>query len=266
MAFNAKLMVRDSYKEEIIDLVQISSQINMGNIDNDIEIVEGNRLQAGILGVGNIGIGRTTSFGIPIFEAKKNGTIERMESQYIKYTSAIMSTNIKRYFLRIEFENEIYEAEYALTSVSGYNITWIKNMGVITIELKAIDKVFLRQNTDIYKLSLDPQAQSKQDIYYNSLSYVPVPLYFHLEFELYSEYLSFTFANRQNFGIYASVQIEGSNHAVVSFNGEILSINGVGYDFEGIAPELQIGTNILYLEYNQPLLKAEVEYRRGILI
>ena len=114
------------------------------------EIVEGNRLQAGILGVGNIGIGRTTSFGIPIFEAKKNGTIERMESQYIKYTSAIMSTNIKRYFLRIEFENEIYEAEYALTSVSGYNITWIKNMGVITIELKAIDKVFLRQNTDIY--------------------------------------------------------------------------------------------------------------------
>ena len=58
MAFNAKLVVRDSYQEEIIDLVQISSQINMGNIDNDIEIVEGNRLQAGILGVGNIGIGR----------------------------------------------------------------------------------------------------------------------------------------------------------------------------------------------------------------
>lgn len=92
-----------------------------------------------------------------------------------------------------------------------------------------------------------------------------MPLYFHLEFDLNSKYLSFTFANRQNFGIYASVQIE-SNHAVVYFNGEILSINGVGYDFEGIAPELQVGTNILYLEYNQSLLKAEVEYRRGILI
>ena len=265
MAFNVKLVVRDSYQEEIIDLVQITTQINMGNIDNDIEIVEGSKLQAGILGVGNIGIGRTASFGIPIFEAQKNGTIKRMESQYIKYTSAIMSTNIKRYFLRIEFENEIYEAEYALTSVSGYNITWIKNMGVITIELKAIDKVFFRQNVDVYTLGLDPQAKSKQDIYYNSLSYVPVPLNFYLEFELNSKYLSFTFANRQNFGIYASVQIE-SNHAVVYFNGEILSINGVGYDFEGIAPELQVGTNILYLEYNQSLLKAEVEYRRGILI
>ena len=177
----------------------------------------------------------------------------------------ILSSVSKKYYIRIEYNNEIYEAEYALTKVSGYNVTYINNIGVITIDMRAIDKVFLRQNTDIYTLGLDPQAKSKQDIYYNSLSYVPVSLNFYLEFELKSKYLSFTFANRQNFGIYASVQIE-SNHALVYFNGELLSINGTGYDFEGIAPELQIGQNILYLEYNQILIKAEVEYKRGILI
>lgn len=263
--FNCKLVTRDKYSETIVDLIVLASSIKVGDISSDIEIVEGSKLQAGVLGSGTVNVGREMSFGIPIAERKENGKWLRLEDQYAKYSSMILSSVSKKYYIRIEYNNEIYEAEYALTKVSGYNVTYINNIGVITIDMRAIDKVFLRQNTDIYTLGLDPQAKSKQDIYYDSLSYVPVPLNFYLEFELKSKYLSFTFANRQNFGIYASVQIE-SNHALVYFNGELLSINGVGYDFEGIAPELQIGQNILYLEYNQILIKAEVEYKRGILI
>lgn len=265
MSFNCKLVIRDKYQETILDLVQLSSSIQMGNINNDVEIVEGSKLQAGVLGSGMIAYGRQLSFGIPVFEYRDNKGWVKLDEQFSKYSSMIMSTNVKKYFIRIVYENEIYEAEHIITSVGGYNIQYINNMGVINIELKAVDKVFLRQNPDIYKLPLDPEARSKQDIFYQSKSNTPVPLYFYLEFELEFELLSFTFANRQNFGIYCSTNIEG-NYALVYFNGEILSINGVGYNFEGIAPELQIGLNVLYLEYNQSLLNAEVEYRRGILI
>lgn len=266
MAFNLKLVVRDDYQEDIIDLIQVSSSISMGAINNDVELVKGNKMQAGVLGIGSINVGRTVSFGIPIFERKQNGQWVKIEDQYIKYTSSIMSVSVKKYFLRISYNNEIYEAEYSLVKVDGYNITYVKNMGVVSIDLRAIDKVFLRQNKEIFALPLDILAKNKQDIYYTSNSHVPVPLYFYLEFELKSDYLSFTFANRKNFGIYCSANIQNTNKALCYFNGIILSINGVGYNFKGIAPELEIGQNVLYLEYNQTLINANLEYRRGILI
>ena len=214
-----------------------------------------------------IDIGRKMSFGIPIYEYR-NASREwvRLDEQYSKYTSMIMSTNSKQYFLRLEYDGEIYEAEHALVEVGGYTVKYINDLGVITISLTAIDKVFLRQNKEIFALPLDSLAKNKQDIYYTSNSHVPVPLYFYLEFELKSAYLSFTFANRKNFGIYCSANIQNTNKALCYFNGIILSINGVGYNFKGIAPELEIGQNVLYLEYNQTLINANLEYRRGILI
>lgn len=133
MAFNLKLIVRDDYQEEIIDLIQISSSISMGAISNDIELVEGNKIQAGTLGIGRVNVGRTVSFGIPIFERKQNEQWVKIEEQYTKYTALIPSVSNKKYYLRIVFNNEIYEAEYSLVKVDGYNITYIKNMGVIAM-------------------------------------------------------------------------------------------------------------------------------------
>lgn len=266
MGYNAKLVIRDKYQEDILDLVEFSSVIQTDDITNDIQIVDGNKLKGGTLGTGSIEVGRKFVFGIPIFEYKESGGgWVKMDEQYTKYTRAIMSNTSKQFYIRIVYNNEVYEAEYALVKVSGYNISYINNLGVITIQLSAIDKVFMRQQTDKYDLILNGNATDRQNVVYHSRSLVPVPLLFTLEFVIQVGYLSFVFANRQNFGISFARNID-KGKAIVYFNGTVLSINGVIYDYEGIAPELNIGQNILYLQYSEPIEKATVEYKRGVLI
>lgn len=266
MSYNAKLVIRDKYQEDILDLVEFSNAIAVDDIKNDIQIVDGNRLQGGTLGTGSIEIGRKFSFGIPIFEYKESGGgWVKIEEQYTKYTRAIMSNTSKQFYIRILYKNEIYEAEYALVKVSGYNITYINNLGVISIQLSAIDKVFMRQQTDKYDLILNGNATDRQNIVYYSQSLVPVPLLFTLEFYIEIGYLSFVFANRQNFGISFMGNVD-KGKAIVYFNSNVLSINGIIYDYDGIAPELNVGQNILYLQYSEIIKKAIVEYKRGVLI
>ena len=50
MSYNAKLVIRDKFQEDILDLVELSNNIQLDDINNDIEIVDGNRLQGGVLG------------------------------------------------------------------------------------------------------------------------------------------------------------------------------------------------------------------------
>lgn len=50
MSFNAKLVIRNKYEEDILDLVEFSSVIQTDDITNDIQIVDGNKLQGGTLG------------------------------------------------------------------------------------------------------------------------------------------------------------------------------------------------------------------------
>lgn len=50
MGYNAKLVIRDKYQEDILDLVEFSSVIQTDDITNDIQIVDGNKLQGGTLG------------------------------------------------------------------------------------------------------------------------------------------------------------------------------------------------------------------------
>lgn len=266
MSYNAKLVIRDKFQEDILDLVELSNNIQLDDINNDIEIVDGNRLQGGVLGAGSIEVGRKISFGIPIFEYRdERGEWVKLEEQFTKYTKAIMSNTAKQYYIRIVYNNEIYEAEYAMIKVGGYNVKYINDLGVITITLAAIDKVYMRQQTDTYDLILDADATDRQNIYYTSQSLVPVPLLFTLEFNIEIGYLSFVFANRSNFGIYFAGNIE-KGKAIIYFNGNVLSINGVIYDHEGIAPELNVGMNVLYLECSEQILTAKVEYKRGVLI
>lgn len=264
MSYNIKLAVRDKYTEEIFDLVDLSNQIKMSNVKIDLKAIEGSRLSGIQTGIGMVSIGRNLDFGIPIFEYRNDKKQwVRLDEQYSKYTSIILSNSIKRYYIRIEYDNEIYEAEHIMTSVSGYTVKYVNNLGVITISLQALDKVFLRQCEDSYQLNVT--EDSKQDINYNSLSLVPVPISFNLEFLVIAGQLEFIFANRQNFGIQVIAELQSGDY-VVDFNGEILTINGVGYDYKGIQPELNVGNNVFYLETNQTCLSAAIRYRRGVLI
>ncbi|WP_297277604.1 hypothetical protein [uncultured Brachyspira sp.] len=260
MAFDFKLAVRDKYTEEIFDIINMAQNIKADDIKTDYKVIESSIKT----GIGNISSGRSFNIGIPIYEYKNDlGTWVKLEEQYSKYTSMILSSSIKRYFLRTIFNDEIYEAEYIIKSVSGYTVKYVNNLGVITISLQALDKVFLRQREDSYKLNIT--EDSKQDINYNSLSLVPVPISFNLEFLVIAGQLEFIFANRQNFGIQVIAELQSGDY-VVDFNGEILTINGIGYDYKGIQPELNVGNNVFYLETNQTCLSAAIRYRRGILI
>lgn len=175
----------------------------------------------------------------------------------------ILSSNIKRYFIRTIFEDEIYEAEYIIKSVGGYNIKYINNLGVVDITLEALDKVFLMQKEEEYEIAVT--EDNKQNINYKSLSLVPVPLCFNLEFIVVGGVLEFLFANRDNFGIQCYAELRNGVYNI-DFDGERLNINGVSYDYKGIQPELNVGNNIFYLESNQTCIKALVRYKRGILI
>lgn len=175
----------------------------------------------------------------------------------------ILSSSIKRYFLRTIFNDEIYEAEYIIKSVGGYNIKYINNLGVVDISLEALDKTFLRQREEEYELLITEDA--KQDINYKSLSLVPVPINFNLEFLVVGGVLEFLFANRQNFGIQCHAELRNGVYNI-DFNGESLTINGVSYNYKGIQPKLNQGNNVFYLESNQTCLNASIRYRRGILI
>lgn len=264
MSYNAKLVVRDKYTEEILDLVDLSNQIKMSDIKSDLKVDEGNRLFGIQTGIGMVSIGRKIDFGIPIFEYRNDKRQwVKLEEQYTKYTSIILSNSIKKYYIRIKYNNEIYEAEHIMTSVGGYTVKYINNLGVISISLQALDKVFLRQREDTYKLNVT--EDNKQDINYKSLSLVPVPLSFTLDFAVAGGQLEFTFANRQNFGIQFVEELKGGNYTI-DFNGETLTVNGVGYDYKGIQPELNVGNNVFYLETNQTCTSASIRYKRGILI
>lgn len=260
MSFNFKLAVRDKYTEEIFDIINTAQNIKTDDIKTDYKVVESNMKT----GIGSISSGRAFNIGIPIYEYKNDlGTWVKIEEQYSKYTSMILSSNIKSYFIRTEFNGEIYEAEYIIKSVGGYNIKYINNLGVIDISLEALDKTFLRQREEEYKLSIT--EDSKQDINYKSLSLVPVPINFSLEFLVVGGVLEFLFANRQNFGIQCTAELRNGVY-IIDFNGEALTINGVSYNYKGIQPELNVGNNIFYLESNQTCLDASIRYRRGILI
>ncbi|KLI59529.1 hypothetical protein [Brachyspira hyodysenteriae] len=264
MSYNIQLVIRDKYSETILDLVDLSNQIKMSDIKSDLKVSEGSRLSGIQTGIGMISVGRKLDFGIPIFEYRNDKKQwVKLDEQYTKYTSIILSNSIKRYYIRTVFDNEIYEAEHIITSVGGYTVKYINNIGVITISLQALDKIFLRQKEDSYQLNVS--GDSKQDINYKSLSLVPVPISFNLEFLVIAGQLEFTFANRQNFGIQCVAELQGGNYTV-DFNGENLTINGVSYNFKGIQPELNVGDNVFYLETNQTCTSASIRYKRGILI
>lgn len=266
MSYNFKLIVRNGHNEEILDLIDLSSQIKLSDIKLDLKTIEGNKYTSIKSGIGIISSGRKLDFAIPIFEYKDNlGKWVKIESQYTKYTTMILSNNSNRYFIRIEFENEIYEAEYIMTSVGGYTVKYINNLGVINISLESLDKTFLRQKEDTYKLNIT--NDSKQDIYYKSLSLVPTAVSFSLEFNnIIGDELYFLFANKQNFGIEANIKNINFERCIVDFNREVLKVNGVIYDYKGIRPELNVGDNIFYLDTNQTCTNAYIRYRRGVLI
>ena len=260
MAFDFKLAVRDKYTEEIFDIINMAQNIKADDIKTDYKVIESSIKT----GIGNISSGRSFNIGIPIYEYKNDlGTWVKLEEQYSKYTSMILSSSIKRYFLRTIFNDEIYEAEYIIKSVGGYNIKYINNLGVVDISLEALDKTFLRQREEEYELLITEDA--KQDINYKSLSLVPVPINFNLEFLVVGGVLEFLFANRQNFGIQCYAELRNGVYNI-DFNGESLTINGVSYNYKGIQPKLNAGNNVLYLESNQTCLNASIRYRRGILI
>ena len=264
MSFDFKFVVRDKYSEEIFDIINTAQSIKADDIKTDYKAVDSNRSYSIKTGIGSIASGRSFNIGIPIYEYKNElGTWVKIEEQYTKYTSMILSSNIKRYFIRAIFEDEIYEAEYIIKSVGGYNIKYINNLGVIDISLEALDKVFLRQKEEEYELPIT--ENSKQDINYKSLSLVPVPVSFNLEFIVVGGKLEFLFANRQNFGIQCKQELRNGVYNI-DFDGEHLNINGVAYNYTGIQPELNVGNNVFYLETNQTCLKASIRYKRGILI
>lgn len=260
MAFDFKLAVRDKYTEEIFDIINMAQNIKADDIKTDYKVIESSIKT----GIGNISSSRSFNIGIPIYEYKNDlGTWVKLEEQYSKYTSMILSSSIKRYFLRTIFNDEIYEAEYIIKSVGGYNIKYINNLGVVDISLEALDKTFLRQREEEYELLITEDA--KQDINYKSLSLVPVPINFNLEFLVVGGVLEFLFANRQNFGIQCHAELRNGVYNI-DFNGESLTINGVSYNYKGIQPKLNQGNNVFYLESNQTCLNASIRYRRGILI
>ncbi|WP_300366139.1 hypothetical protein [Brachyspira sp.] len=264
MSFDFKLIVRDKYSEEIFDIINIAENIKSNDIKTDYKVSDGSRYYSIKTGIGNISSGRSFNFGIPIYEYKDEiGSWVKIENQYTKYTSMILSSNIKRYFIRTIFEDEIYEAEYIIKSVGGYNIKYINNLGVIDISLEALDKVFLRQKEEEYELTITEDY--KQDINYKSLSLVPVPLSFNLEFIVVGGELQFLFANRQNFGIECNAELRNGVYNI-DFDGERLNINGVAYNYKGVQPELNVGNNVFYLESNQTCIKSSIRYKRGILI
>lgn len=264
MSYNCKLVVRDRYSEDIFDLVSLSNQIKMSDIKTDSKVIEGNRFSGFSTGLGIISVGRKIDFGIPILEYKDElNRWVKIEHQYTKYSSIILSNTAKRFFIRIEYDNEIYEAEHIMTSVSGYNIKYINNLGIITISLEAIDKVFLRQKEESYKLNISEDL--RQDIKYSSLSLVPVPLTFSLLFDIVGNELNFTFANRDNFGIQFFSEVQNGYNRIY-FDGYNLTINGINYDYKGLQPELNVGENILYLDSNQVCKEAIIYYKRGILL
>ena len=264
MSYNCKLVVRDSYNEEIFDLISLSSQIKMSDIKTDSKVIEGNRFSGFSTGVGMISVGRKIDFGIPILEYKDElDKWVKIEHQYTKYSSMILSNTAKRFFIRIEYDEEVYEAEYIMTSVSGYNVKYINNLGIITISLEAIDKVFLRQKEESYKLNITDDL--RQDIKYRSLSLVPIPITFSLLFNVVGSELNFTFANRQNFGIQFFSEVSNGYNRV-EFDGYNLTLNGVSYDYKGLQPELNVGENTLYLDSNQVCKELIIHYKRGILL
>ena len=107
MSYNFKLIVRNGHNEEILDLIDLSSQIKLSDIKLDLKTIEGNKYTSIRSGIGIISSGRKLDFAIPIFEYKDNlGKWVKIESQYTKYTTMILSNNSNRYFIRIEFENE----------------------------------------------------------------------------------------------------------------------------------------------------------------
>lgn len=264
MSFDFKLIVRDKYSEEIFDIINIAESIKAQDIKTDYKVSDGSRYSSIKTGIGSISSGRTFNIGIPIYEYRNDlGSWEKIEDQYSKYTSMVLSSNAKRYFIRTVFENEIYEAEYIIKSVGGYNIKYINNLGIIDISLEALDKVFLRQKEEEYELTITEEY--KQDINYKSLSLVPVPLSFNLEFIVVGGELKFLFANRQNFGIECNAELRNGVYNI-DFDGEKLNINGVAYNYKGVQPELNVGNNVFYLESNQTCIKASIRYKRGILI
>ena len=138
MSFDFKFVVRDKYSEEIFDIINTAQSIKADDIKTDYKAVDSNRSYSIKTGIGSIASGRSFNIGIPIYEYKNElGTWVKIEEQYTKYTSMILSSNIKRYFIRAIFEDEIYEAEYIIKSVGGYNIKYINNLGVVDISLEA---------------------------------------------------------------------------------------------------------------------------------
>ena len=175
MSYNFKLIVRNGHNEEILDLIDLSSQIKLSDIKLDLKTIEGNKYTSIKSGIGIISSGRKLDFAIPIFEYKDNlGKWVKIESQYTKYTTMILSNNSNRYFIRIEFENEIYVAEYIMTSVGGYTVKYINNLGVINISLESLDKTFLRQKEDTYKLNI---TNEDKEILKNTVDFVSFSYY-----------------------------------------------------------------------------------------
>lgn len=75
------------------------------------------------------------------------------------------------------------------------------------------------------------------------------------------------FANRDNYGISCSIDSLGVlKDAVVEYKDNMLLINGIAYDYDGVQFMFNRGSNILFYESNAVAKDCRIFYKKSILI
>lgn len=171
MSYNFKLIVRNGHNEEILDLIDLSSQIKLSDIKLDLKTIEGNKYTSIKSGIGIISSGRKLDFAIPIFEYKDNlGKWVKIESQYTKYTTMILS-NLELDECSISEIDSSFKFAIVTMSSSIYIVIKIQDDNLIsqsnyTVNINIKNRVLRNQDSNLFCLPIINSA----NIQYKTLS------------------------------------------------------------------------------------------------
>lgn len=147
MSANPELKIIDAFGNiKFIDLNSVADQASFSGAVADYKVVDGNRKEGILQGIGTVKAGRIVSYTIPLFDIISGGVNDTWEEQFSKYSSLLNGSNTRQFFLQRTVDGVEYSAKCKLLSLKAYNETTINQIQGFGISVILISNYYVAED------------------------------------------------------------------------------------------------------------------------
>ncbi len=269
MPYNSRLKIVKDKDIKYFNLIDISSSVSVDTIKNDYKVIDGNRNEGILQGIGLVSAGRKLSYAIPIYEIN-NTDKNSLYKNIAEYTSLLMNSYSYSFYIEHYINNFWYSARVNIIETSGYTLKLTNHIEGFSFKCQMIDNFF---TGDTIEEDIGFKGIGIKDIEYFSKSLVPSNISFEWEITGKAGNLNAHLIHSRNYGMRIQTNLPSGTHKL-KYKNDTLTLydensnnyNGILIEYSGVQPFLDIGRNILNIKSNYNTISFIIKYSKGIAL